>query len=274
MVDLHLHSLYSDGSFSPTYVMNLAHRNNVSIVSLTDHDCIMGLTEARSVANKLGMIFINGIECECDLSIEEATHIHVLAYNVKDLSSMSNYLETLRSERLDLINRYISYMQQEQNLNIELDDVKNLTPGIHLTANHILLWLVKNGIYHSFYEAKLDYLLPSSPHYLPKKYHIVEDVIRFIRKCGGIPVLAHPYRIGYSDSKLDSFVGHLKSLGLQGIEAYYATHSQAQIDFLLHLANKYDLIVTAGSDWHDYENDILPGIKVPDETKFLKQFIF
>lgn len=272
MIDLHVHSLYSDGSYSPTDVVRHAAKGNVSAISLTDHDCILGLPEARKTASSLGLQFIDGVELEAYTDIESGTYIHVLAYNIKNLKTMGDYLDRLRIERIDAVKKYIELLKSK-NLDITYESVCSLTPGRHLTPNHIAVWLVKNHFYSSFKEAKSDYLLPSSSNYIKRNYHPIDEIIHLILECGGIPVLAHPCRLGYSNESLDLFVAKLTNLGLRGIEAYYSSHSILQTRFYLSLAQKYNLIVTAGSDYHGYDDSGSIGMNVPNEKNIIASLI-
>lgn len=251
IIDLHLHSYFSDGEFSPSDVINFAHNRNVRMVSLTDHDSILGLDEARKVAKSNKMIFVDGVELEAYIDISTCKYVHLLAYNFQDNHKMMTYLNTLKSERLDLVHKYVKLLQS-QNFKITFEDVNSLTPGSHLTSSHIAVWLYKNGIYPSYNEAKNNYLVPGSKNYIPTNYHTIEELIKLVLDCGGIPILAHPYRIGYDNAKLDYFISYLKTLGLKGIESYYGDHSKEQIDFCLKLSHKYNLVSTGGSDWHDF----------------------
>lgn len=272
MIDLHIHSLYSDGCYSPTEVVELAVRNKVNTISLTDHDCILGLQEARNAASSLGLHFIDGIELEADTDIDSGAYVHVLAYNIKDFKTMGDYLDRLRFERISIIEKYIKLLQSN-NFNITYKSIDALTPGRHLTTNHIAVWLVVNRFYSSFEDAKSDYLLPSSDNYIKRNYHPVEEIIRLILDCGGVPVLAHPCRLGYSNESLDLFVSRLTNLGLKGIEAYYSAHSISQTQFYLSLAQKYNLVVTAGSDYHGYDDPCSIGMNVPNEKDIITSIL-
>lgn len=260
VADLHLHSFYSDGNYTPCQVVNLAYSQKVSVLSLTDHDCIMGISEARNIASSLNISFISGVELQADLMDIPGAYIHILAYNFSNFSLMEHYLSSLRLERLDTISKYIKLLQS-QGFNVDFEAIKSLSPGLHLTCSHVAAWLVKNNVYSSFQEAKNNYLLPSSINYIKRPLHYTDEIISLIKKCGGIPVLAHPYRTNFSYDQLDNFVEHLVSQGIEGIEAYYKPHIDRK-DPILALAKKYGLLVTGGSDWHNYD-DPLPGIEIP-----------
>lgn len=261
VVDLHLHSFYSDGNYTPSQVVNLAYAKKVSILSLTDHDCIMGIPEARNIANDLNISFISGVELQADLIDIPGSYVHILGYNFKDFSLMEQYLHSLRLERIDTISKYIKLLQS-QGFDVDFDAIRSLSPGLHLTCGHIATWLVKNNFFSNFQEAKANYLLPSSSNYIKRDLHYTDEIISLIKKCGGVPVLAHPYRINFSYKQLDNFVDYLVSQGLEGIEAYYKPHIDRK-EPILALARKYGLLVTGGSDWHNYD-DPSPGINIPN----------
>lgn len=262
--DYHLHSLASDGSFSPESVVSFAHRNGVNSISLTDHDTISGLEKARIMAQNLGIEFIDGVELEADISPYQ--YCHILAYYIKNLNMLDNYLYTLRKERINIITAYI-HLLQNQNYSITFDDVRALSPGEHLTPMHIATWLYLNNHYSSFQEAKKAYLVPGTYNYIPRIYHSYIDILKLIDNCGGVSVLAHPFRLNFDNEVLEQFVNKLKLHGLKGIEAYYSYHTSSQVNFCLYLAKKYNLVVTGGSDWHCFEDRKEIGIKLPNDVK-------
>lgn len=262
LFDYHLHSLASDGYYTPEFVVKTAYRKGIKSLALTDHDTILGLAEAKSTSNQLNIEFIDGIELEADIDVYH--YCHILAYYISDFEKLSKYLNNLRYERINIINSYIKKLNN-LGYSINFDSINALTPGRHLTSSHIATWLTKNGYYQSFKDARASFLLPESKYYISRNYHSCEDILKLTKKCGAISVLAHPYRLHYTDEKLESFVVSLKNMGLNGIESYYATHTPKQVNFCNYLAKKYDLIVTGGSDWHGWDDAVDMGITVPDD---------
>lgn len=255
LVDFHLHSLLSDGSHSPEVVMRLAKEKGINAISLTDHDTYLGTMEAMKIATRLNMIFIDGVEIQADLTKER--YEHILAYGIHDVNKLNSFLENLREERIENIINNIRILQK-QGYNINLEMLDNLTPGRHLTIGHIKKWLHRNSAVSDIVISKLS-----------NTYHYYDEIINLIKKCGGIAILAHPFRYNptfYNNpEKLEEQIAILKEAGLDGIEAYYSTHDKRQIEICKHIARKYNLIKTGGSDWHGW-SDLTPmGIQMSEK---------
>lgn len=265
LVDLHLHSLKSDGIYSPEEIVKIAYSNGIKTIALSDHDTSSGLIEAESFSKKLGLSFYKGIEFTAHIT--EDSYEHILGYNFFDLKDIDIYLKKLRYERIELISNYI-YVLNNNGFNISFEEVKNLTPGEHLTIMHVAKWLNNN---YPIYNGKDSYSLfigTKGKYHIPEKCHYCTEIISLIHKAGGIAVLAHPFRY-HPEFKEDLYtfenhVSFLKQIGLDGIEAYYGTHSKRDIQICNYIARKYQLIVTGGSDFHGWKDSVPMGIEVPD----------
>lgn len=255
-VDFHLHSLASDGSHSPDAVIRIANENGIQVLSLSDHDTSLGLSEAQSTAQELGLTFIGGIEFTSYMSKQK--YEHILGYGIKDYSQINDFLDNLRSERISLIQYHISNLK-EQGINIDLETLDSLTPGRHLTVMHIAKFLGKHHSYH-----------------LEDSYHFYNEIIPLIKNSGGIAILAHPFRYNsdfYSHpDQLDVYVKNLLDYGLNGIETYYGTHDNRQISICESICHKYGLLQTGGSDWHGWEDRVPMGVTISrrDVERFLE----
>lgn len=271
MIDLHLHSLCSDGDFSPSDVVKKAKDENISVLSLTDHDSISGIDEAKKTATKLGIRCIPGVELEASTDITKSRYIHILGYNFSRYDLLSEYLNRLKNERIFLIKQYI-YILNNLGYNVTFDEVSSLTPGEHLTVYHIAKLLSKRGFF-DFSTAKRMFLNPDGKYYIPRQFYDVDFIINLILDSGGIPVLAHPCRLRQKGNELDKYVASLCPKGLKGIEVYYSSHSKEEIEFYKSLAEKYNLLMTAGSDWHSPNDNIQMGMSIPLEDKLISYFL-
>lgn len=271
MIDLHLHSLCSDGEFTPSDVVKRAKHENISVLSLTDHDSISGITEARKTATQLGMYCISGVELEASTDITRSRYIHILGYNFSRYDLLNDYLNMLKDERVSLIKQYINLLN---NLGYDttFDEVSSLTPGEHLTVYHIAKLLSKKG-FLDFSTAKKMFLNPDGKYYIPRHFYNEDFIINLILDSGGIPVLAHPCRLRQKGVELDEYVSSLCLKGLKGIEVYYSSHSKAEIEFYKFLAEKHHLLMTAGSDWHSPNDNIQMGLSVPSEAELISHFL-
>lgn len=271
MIDLHLHSYFSDGSFSPSEVVERAVQKGVSVLSLTDHDSIAGIDEAKCMCENLGINFITGVEFEASTDTIRSRYIHILGYDFTDINLISNYLNQLRSERIALIHKYVDRLQS-LGIFTDFDEIASLTPGLHITAYHIPNFLYKKGYYSNFSAAKKDFINPDGKYYIERNFYDVPFIINLILKAGGIPVLAHPCRLPQKNQDLDFYISYLTKLGISGIETYYPEHSDDDIIFYQSIANKYGLLQTAGSDWHS-ENSITIGMEPPDEALIISNLL-
>lgn len=271
MIDLHLHSLCSDGEFSPSEVVKKAKQENISVISLTDHDSISGISEASATASKLGIQFIPGVELEASTDISKSRYIHILGYNFSKYNLLEQYLNALKQERITLVKKYISLLN-ELGYPLTFEDVTTLTPGSHLTVYHIATLLSKKG-YFDFSIAKKLFLNPDGKYYIPRHFYNVDFIINLIIQSGGIPVLAHPCRLRQKGNELDRYIAFLSQKGLRGIEVYYSSHSKSEVEFYKFLADKYHLLMTAGSDWHSPKDNIQMGLSIPFEEKLVFQLL-
>ena len=267
MLDLHLHTLYSDGELTPLELIRLLKSKGVTTFSITDHDCILGLNEGKKIAEEHNLNFIIGSEFEAYYDIENESYVHILGYNFSDTTEIDAYLTQLRKERLELIDRYIKLLNR-MGIQVSFEEINALTPGIHLTSSHIAAIIQNKGYTRTFDEAKEKFLIPSSKYYIPRRYYTTEFVISLINKAGGVAILAHPCRIKMTKEEIEQFILRLKAYGLKGIEAIYLNSSQEEKEFFISLARKHKLFITAGSDWHSYSDDCGPGVNLSENIEY------
>ncbi len=271
-VDLHTHSNCSDGSFTPTELMELAYEKKLSAIALTDHDTISGICEARQAAKALSLTLIPGIEISSLYDLGNSVkEFHILGLGIDETDeTFLKRLETfgaLRQNRNEKMLRLIS----EKVLAVDEDEFYARFDRSVITRAHFAQYLYEKGAVSSVKEAFDRYLGDGKPCYVPKEGVTAKEAISCILAAGGHPVLAHPtlYRLGAS--VLDDAVKDLKASGLEGIEAVYSTYTQAQERGIRALAAKYELHMTGGSDFHGTPKpDIQLGtgrgnLYVPDE---------
>ena len=270
MIDLHLHSNFSDGEYSPSEVVKKARKKGISVVSLTDHDTFNGTSEAQFACKNSGIQFISGVELEAATDIINSKYIHILGYNITKPNLLNNYLFELKDERIKLINNYIEELN-DLGIHSSFEEISSLSPGQHLTAYHIPKLLFKKGYYNSFENAKKDFIDPNGKYYIKRNSYNVKFIVDLILDSGGIPVLAHPCRLPQKGISLDKYIGLLSQNGLEGLETYYSQHSLEDIKFYETIAKKYNLIQTAGSDWHTDKEEpkYTMGINVSNEKKII-----
>ncbi|MBR4633143.1 MAG: PHP domain-containing protein [Elusimicrobia bacterium] len=263
-VDLHIHTCFSDGIFTPEQVVEYSSRVGLSAISITDHDTVDGVQRAVEAGKKYGVEIISGIELSAELDNVTRTEMHILGYYVNWKSkSFNDALAVFKKVR---IQRAKGIFEKLKNLNIELDP-EGLISGVGdkvIGRLHFAKALLEKKYVSSISEAFQKYLGLDKPAYVPKHYLSPKDAISLIIRAGGIPVLAHPYYGHYSNKNI--FKGLIND-GLMGIEAWHTSHPQHIIKKFLSIADEMNLVATGGSDCHGaYGKNATPLIgkmKVP-----------
>ncbi|MCX5783990.1 MAG: PHP domain-containing protein [Elusimicrobia bacterium] len=240
LVELHAHSSYSDGTSSPAETIRTAAAKKIALFSLTDHDSVEGIKSAGEEAEKLNLSFICGVE----VSTDTYDHLHILGYNIStDNKNLLEFLSHYRSRRNERILEIIKKLNSA-GVKISKEDLM-LRPDCAAGRAHVADALKAKGFAQSRQEAFRKYLVPGAIAYMPPSGAPVREAIAIIKQAGGLPVLAHPGVImEYLD--LPNWVG----MRLAGIEVFYPAHSARDIMVFMGLAKKYNLAVTAGSDYH------------------------
>lgn len=275
MIDMHLHTKWSDGSLQVPELVKKLKLNNVNYAALTDHDCILGNEEFKSVSDEYNIKTIYGVELECYYNLDTSNYLHMLCYNYKDIKKLNNFLEQERLYRIEAINEAIEKIKKIGVFS-NLNEVKSMSCGRHLLINHLCILLEKKRVVKSKFEAYQMFLNPNSELYINYPKITVEEIMKIIDDVGGMPVLAHPKRINMDKVELENYVSYLKKLGLKGIETYYSFNTKEEISFCEYLSNKYELIDTVGSDWHCEEDKIKFGSQniSSEKEKVLKRSFF
>jgi 3',5'-nucleoside bisphosphate phosphatase len=250
-VDLHAHTIASDGALSPSQLVRKAVAHGVRVLAITDHDSTEGVAEARAEATRHpGLTIVPGLEINCDVPGGE---MHVLGYfpltpdeasPTYEAAWLQEFLRDQRAERVARVHRIAARLAE---LGVPIDPaevfalVKEGSPG----RPHVAQVMVKRGHVRSVREAFDKYLHANGPANVPRARLTPADAIRVIRRGGGVPVLAHP---GLAER--DEMIPDLVAAGLMGIEVYYLEHSPRQVSAYLDLCRAYDLVATGGSDYH------------------------
>lgn len=245
--DLHTHTTASDGQYTPTELVRLAKQQGIQVLAITDHDTIAGVNEAMSVGEPLGLQVVRGVE----LSARGHLNFHILGYGFRGGDTeLSRLCEKLREGRDDRKYKIVDFLR-EKGMNIDLAEVEELAGGEVIGRPHFARTLVKLGYVSTNREAFDRYL--DTEEFRKKVTRFMADprtCIETIKSAGGKVSLAHPYQMELSDDKLEVLVARLKDYGLDAIECYYPKYTRSQQAFYLHLAEKYQLYQTGGSDFH------------------------
>ena len=252
-IDLHLHTTHSDGSLSPTAVLQLAHTANVTALAITDHDIVTGIPEAIAAGAERGIEIIPGVEISSCMGNSE---LHLLGYCIDwQDSELNRRLATLRESR-HTRNPQIIERLRALGLDVTYEEVRALAGTDAVGRPHIARLLMDKKYVTSAKDAFDRYLAEGRPAYVARELPNQTDAIAWIRAAGGVAVLAHPTWAKVSGEGLNALLTTLKAEGLGGIEVHYSTHTKRQTMEYLDLAKRLDLLVTGGSDFH--------GITKPD----------
>ncbi len=244
--DLHSHSIYSDGKFSPTELVLKAKEAGIENFALTDHDTIKGVKECMESGKELGINVISGIE----LSSINIGDVHILGYGINcDSVKLNQKLDNVIKLR-DYRNEVIMKKIAEAGFCFDLNELLTYAKGKVVGRSHIAELMVKYGYVKSVNEGFEKYLGTGKKFYAKTERLSPYECIELILEAGGIPVLAHPNRLNITKSAIDDYVKELKDHGLMGIEGYYYTHNEWDVKFYEDMAKRYDLLITGGSDFH------------------------
>lgn len=290
MVDLHVHSTCSDGTFTPEELVDYAIKKGLTAFALTDHDTVSGLDRAINYADSLRKKtlstpfstpdslnsptsqipeIIPGIELSTEY---QGKDIHMVGlfidYHQLDFA---HYLEDFIHSRENR-NKKMCALLREHGIDITYEALLAEFPGAVITRAHFARFLLSHGYIQSLKEAFDRYVGDRCPCFVPREKVTPAQAVELILGAGGIPVLAHPILYHMSDDRLEALVAELKSIGLVGIEAIYSTYNTAEERQIRGLASKYGLKISGGSDFHGANKpkiDLGTGwgkLYVPDEV--------
>lgn len=246
-IDLHVHSIRSDGTMTPKELVDYAVNKGLKAMALTDHDTVDGIDEIMEYAKDKPVEIIPGIEYSTQYN-ERDVHIVGLFIDHKAPVFLA-YLARLRQSRIDRNHKLCANLRSA-GIDITYEVLLASFPDAVITRAHYAKFLLDKGYVKSRDEAFERYLGDHTPYFVHREKVTPEEVIDVTRRAGGIPVLAHPTLYGLGSEQLDLLIGRLKAAGLMGIETYYSTYSPSEEKKIKALADKYGLLPSGGSDFH------------------------
>lgn len=245
--DLHVHSTRSDGTLSPRELMELAHERGLWGIALTDHDTVDGIAQARERALELGVEFIPGIELSASLY---GNDVHILGYFIDEKDEeFQRELEELKKSR-DERNLKILEKLKKYKINITPEELDAEAGGEIRSKLHIANLIIKKGFAYSKAEAFVSYLGKHGVAYEGRSGFTPQKAVELLKKNGALAVLAHPKLYSKSLKEVETLVVSLKKIGLDGIESEYPIFLEEDRENYRRLAEKYDLFISGGSDFH------------------------
>ncbi len=246
-IDLHTHSTASDGTCTPTELVERAASVGIRVLALTDHDTLAGIPEAKDAGCRLGVTVVPGIELSANW---QGTDIHVLGYHMKrDGSPIQKLLDWVQQERIRR-NEGIAAKMAADGVDVSMSQLRQRYPGAVIGRPHFARLLMEQGRAASVKDAFEKWLKPGRTYYLPRTKITLEQAEKAISESGGVPVLAHPLQYGFAPEKLEQLVAEFAGIAMGGMEIYYTGYTLIQRQQLFDLAQKNRLFVTGGSDFH------------------------
>src|SRR5210317_1161000 len=249
--DLHAHSTASDGTLSPAELMQHAHAAGVNVMALTDHDTTAGIAEARDTATQLGMEFIPGIE----LSVTwDNRTVHIVGLGIDEnsepIQAGIKKLMEFRQWRAEEIGRRLEKACYPD----MYEKAKAYSNGRLIGRVHFARALVAAGHADTVGAVFKKFLVGGKPGFVPGAWAELSDVVKWIREAGGRAIIAHPARYDMTRTKLRQLIADFKELGGEGFEVCSGSHSKDDVNTMAQHARDFDLLASAGSDFHGPEN--------------------
>ncbi len=249
--DLHCHSLASDGTLSPTELINRAKEHQVSVLSLTDHDTTAGIAEAQQAANQTGIKLLPGIELSA--SWKNKT-LHIIGINIDpEYSELKSGIEQLQKKRLQRAEK-IAEKLAKKNITGALEAIKKTAGKSMITRTHFADFLVANQHVNSQQQAFDHYLGEGKPAFVSIQWAELEAAISWIVNSGGLAILAHPLRYKLTASWIKRLLGAFKDMGGEAIEVVTGRSTEQDIFISAKYARDFDLLGSVGSDFHSPAN--------------------
>jgi 3',5'-nucleoside bisphosphate phosphatase len=239
--DLHLHTVYSDGTYTPAELVSEAGRAGLSTIAVVDHDTVEGILPVLQAAGS-SLEVLPGIELSSEYDNLE---VHILGYLMDyENKAFIEKLDILKKNRVERIYKMTDKLK-ELGLKLDPETVFDIAGNGTVGRLHVARAMLKEKLIGNIFEAFEKYIGDRGPAFVLNFKFSTSEAIGLIKEAGGIPVLAHPYII-----RNDDVIADLIRQGVMGLEAHYPEHTQSMINYYLDLAKKNGLLVTGGSDCH------------------------
>ncbi len=255
--DLHLHTNFSDGTFTPEELVLYAQKAGLACIAVTDHDSVEACERVGTACAAVKMEFIPGTELTAE---HDDTELHVLGYfldthNEKLLSEIAKFQVVRQSRIHEMVARI-----NELGTPLKAESVFALANCKSPGRPHVARAMVKAGFVKSLDEAFERFLKKGRPAWVPKSKISALEAIELVHQAGGLAVMAHP-----GLNRTDDIIPELVTAGLDGIECFHTKHSTAMSERYLEIADKYNLLVTGGSDCHGFSKGkpLIGTVKLP-----------
>lgn len=245
-IDLHTHSLCSDGTMTPAEVVRAAKAAGLAAIALSDHDTVAGVREAMAEGERIGVEVVPAIE----LSAQSETETHILGYFIdienEALLEKMEYIKQVRVRRQENVCRNLRAL----GFDVMMDEVRQIAGSDVLCRAHFAKIMVQKGYVSSVKEAFSQYLASGKPAYSGTQALTDTEAVRLIKDAGGLAFVAHLHQTKRTLDDLESFLLRLKDAGLDGVEGYYTEYTPEMERDYRALAKRLGLMLSGGSDFH------------------------
>ena len=263
LIDMHTHSNFSDGELDPNLLLYHAKMQDIGTIAITDHDTLEGIKTLKKEADyikRMGLELYSGIELSAK---RDFGRMHILGYgfNVDD-KSLNSKMTELRDNSVNAVLAIYDQIRRDYGIRFTYEDIRNLINANHNLGRPDLAKLcIKYGFASSVQEAFDKYLIEAHQKTRQSNKGLqYEECLDLIINSGGIPVLAHPKSLELSNDEFIRLLESMISCGLRGIEVYHSSHTKEEMDYYLDIANRYNLLISGGSDFHG--KGVKPDIKL------------
>lgn len=260
-IDLHAHTLCSDGALSPEELVLRAKDQGLQILAITDHDTTEGLAAARVAAHENQIELIPGVEISATW---ERKTIHIIGLNIDpENEALAEGLADLRQKR-DVRAKKIGEKLAKRNINNALLGAQDLAQGSIVSRTHFAHYLVNEGYSKNLQHAFKHYLGDGKSGYVKVEWASITEAINWIHGAGGQAVIAHPGRYKMGRSRMRAFLDHFKACGGDAIEVISGSQHPGETPHFVQLAAEFDLLASVGSDFHSPDQRWLELGRLPD----------
>lgn len=263
IVDLHLHTLFSDGDLSLYQLMKLCKKRGIEELAITDHDTVINMINYKILEEIYNIHVIPAVEITAF-----PDGMHILGYGISNFVKMEEIFDDIKSTNVDVCIKTIELLNKS-GIDITFEKVNAMKMGHFITKRDIARYFVSHGFAKNNKEVYDKFIGRGLYGYVPNRKLSMIQVLNLIKECGGISVLAHPVSLG-NKTNYDKLLDEMKAEGLSGMETITTAHSKEDIFYFTELAKKHNLVQTCGTDFHRYSMGFLPGCGI--DKHFLDGF--
>lgn len=252
MIDLHVHTIYSDGEHHPTKILEFCKQRGISTVAITDHNSMEGARQAILKNPYDDLQVISGIELSAIYDVKDA-NLHILGYNIDlENSELNQVTEAIMRDNVMRLDSLVNLLKKHYNLLFKDEDLQRVYSSIgNIGRPDIAKLCVDYGYTSTVQEAFARYLNPVHDQIVKRRVRLTDkECIEYILNAGGVPCLAHPIELKKDMDDLRRYIYTLKSYGLEAVEVYQSKHSESYSRQLLSITNELELLYSVGSDYH------------------------